>query len=64
MTDARFGTVAAQPFNAQRTKSTQKVWHWTDFFRARIPKPRKHKTIDEQRADFYEMKRIKQGYIQ
>lgn len=57
----RFGGVMAAIFNAQRSKQTQKVWSWTDFYRSDA-KPKKIQTAEEaERAMMIWQAMVKDG---
>lgn len=42
----RSGGIMAAIYNAQRSKSTQKVWAWSDFYQCEA-RPRKAQTAEE-----------------
>jgi hypothetical protein len=44
---AYFGTIAAAIYNTQRTKQSDKIWHWDDLFPV-FGQTTRHQTVDEQ----------------
>jgi hypothetical protein len=59
----RFGTVAAAPYNSQRTNRNQRVMTWTDFFNPQTSRQRPVTTsLEEQRKKFLNTLKIRQEH--
>lgn len=54
----RCGVIAATIRNAQRTKQSQKVWEWTDFFRDPDAKPKEAQEPERILAGFERISEI------